>query len=71
MATPHNDPYEQAVSDLANSLQVALPLADRLGVTAVKQAQDAAALRRAVARAVEALGQLRRRPDDPTDPRRV
>ncbi len=37
---------------LIDALQAAAPLADRIGVTAVQQARDAAALKAAVARAV-------------------
>ena len=70
-ASPPTDPYSQAVSDLANALQTAAPLAERLSVTSVQQARDAATLRHALERAVEAVRALRRRPDDPTDPRRV
>ena len=68
---PPTDPYATAVADLANALQTAAPLADRLGETAVQQARDVVTLRRALQRAVAAVHQLRRHPDDPTDPRRV
>ena len=68
---PPTDPYRQAVADLADALQTAAPLADRLGATAVQHARDVVTLRRALERAVDAVHQLRRQPDDPTDPRRV
>jgi len=67
----HDEPFNEAVSDVANALQSAAIVADQLGATAVQQARDAATLRRAIARAVEATHRLRRGPDDPTDPRRV
>ena len=68
----HDHPFTEAVSDLANALQIAAPLADRLRVTAAQQQQDAETLHAAVERAVEALPRLRRRPEHANDdPRRI
>jgi hypothetical protein len=47
--------FTATVAELANALQVAAPLADRLRVTAAQQHADAAALDGAIDRAVRAL----------------
>ena len=47
-----------ALSALANALQAAVPLVDRLRVTTRQQIQDCHAARIALERAVEALRQL-------------
>lgn len=57
--------FEDAIADVANALQTAAPLVDRIGAAAVEQAKDASTLRRAMERAVEATHRLRRRPDEP------
>ena len=50
----------QALSDLANALQVALPLAERQARVSRDTADDAANLAAAVTRAARALRQLRK-----------
>ena len=57
----HTDTPDQlaaAVSELANALQVALPLAARLYERAEAQAQDAERLETALMRATDALRQM-------------
>lgn len=54
-----NDHDEKAVSDLANALQVAAPLATQLRRSLGEQAQDALTLEAAIDRAVRAARQLR------------
>ena len=48
----HNDQLREAVSDLANALQAAAPLATRLRRDLGEQAQDAVTLEAAIGRAV-------------------
>ena len=54
-----NAQFEAAISDLANALQVALPLAERQARVSRDSADDAANLAAAVTRAANALRQLR------------
>ena len=54
----HDDQFTKALSEVANALQVAAPLADRLRVTAAQQHEDAATLDGAIDRAVRALRTL-------------
>ena len=51
----HNDQLREAVSDLANALQAAAPLATRLRRDLGEQAQDAVTLEAAIGRAVRAV----------------
>ncbi len=51
----HNDQFREAVSDLANALQAAAPLAARLRRELSEQAQDAVTLEAAIGRAVRAV----------------
>lgn len=53
-----NAQFEAAISDLANALQVALPLAERQARISGDAAADAANLAAAVTRAARALRQL-------------
>lgn len=54
----HDDRVQQVVSDLANALQTAAPLADRLRVMTAKSYEDAVTLDGAIDRAVRALKML-------------
>lgn len=58
-----DDPFNEALSDLANALQVAAPLATRQRRVLEDVAQDAVSLEAAVERAAQALKRLA--PDDP------
>ncbi len=49
----------EVVSEVANALQAAAPLAGRLRVTAAQQHEDAETLKGAIGRAVRALRRLR------------
>ena len=60
------DAIAAAVSDLANALQVAVPVAARIRERADALAQDTERLEAAVERAATALRQLRPRPDRET-----
>ncbi len=51
----HDDQFREAVSDLANALQAAAPLATRLRRELSEQAQDAVTLEAAIGRAVRAV----------------
>ena len=54
-----NDPLAAAVSDMANALQVAAPLATRLRRELSEQVQDAVTLEAAIVRAVRAVKRMR------------
>jgi len=56
--TERDEQVKEAISVVANALQTAAPLADRLRVTAAQQHEDAAALDGAIDRAVRALKAL-------------
>lgn len=58
MTTPDADRLAVAVSELANSLQVAIPLAARVRERGEALAQDAERLETALSRANDALRQL-------------
>ncbi len=58
MPTP-DDQFREAVSDLANALQVAAPLATRLRRELSEQAQDAVTLEAAIGRAVRPVNRVR------------
>ncbi len=62
----YDDHFSEAVSDLANALQTAAPLATRLRRELGEQAQDAVTLEAAVERAARALQEIQ-----PRDPRRI
>ena len=55
----HDDQFREAVSDLANALQAAAPLATRLRRELSEQAQDAVTLEAAIGRAVRAVKRVR------------
>ena len=54
-----NDPLGAAVSEMANALQVAAPLATRLRRELSEQVQDAVTLEAAIVRAVLAVKRMR------------
>ena len=62
----HDERFNQTISDLANALQTAAPLATRQRRVLGDLAQDAVSLEAAVERAVRALREIQ-----PTDPRRI
>jgi len=55
----HDDQFREAVSELANALQTAAPLATRLRRDLSEQAQDALTLEAAIDRAARAVRHLR------------
>ncbi len=55
----HDEQFQEAVSDLANALQTAAPLATRLRCDLSAQAQDALTLEAAIDRAARAVRHLR------------
>ena len=59
---PQDPTFTAAVSDLANTLQVAVPVAGRIRERAEALAQDAERLEAAVERAAAAVKQLRPKP---------
>ena len=61
-----NEQIAAAVSDLANALQVAAPVAARIRERADALAQDAERLESALERATKAVRQLQPRPDRET-----
>ena len=60
----HDDQLREAVSDLANAVQAAGPLATRLRRDLGEQAQDAVTLEVALGRAVRAVTRVRSTIDD-------
>ena len=55
----HDDQLREAVSDLANALRAAAPLATRLRRELSEQVQDAVTLEAAIGRAVRAVKRVR------------
>jgi len=55
----HDDQFQQAISDLANALQAAAPLASRLRRDLGEQVQDAVTLEAVIDRAVRAVKRVR------------
>ena len=62
-----SDERDQAVSDLANALQVALPLSTRLRRVLGDLAQDGVSLEAAVERAARVAAQLQHSPSNGTN----
>ena len=50
-----NDHQREALSEIANAIQAAIPLVDRVRVTAYQQTRDCTDIRIALERVVEAL----------------